>query len=87
MKVSKVFKIWLDYHRAHSRPSTARAYEQFISTLHEQYGGHEVDDLIPNDILEYCMMSSTPKVGKRGLFQYTNPEIRQKKRCQKDNAA
>ena len=53
MKVSKAVKIWLDYHRAHSRPSTARAYEQFISTFHQQFGNHEVDDVTANDILEY----------------------------------
>jgi hypothetical protein len=51
MKASKAVKIWMDYHRAYSRPSTAGVYEQFISTLHQQYGYHEVDDLTPNDIL------------------------------------
>ena len=28
-------------------------YEQFISTFYQNYGDHEVDDLTPNDILEY----------------------------------
>ena len=45
MKASKAVKIWLDYHRAHSRPSTARAYEQFIATFDQQYGRQEIDDL------------------------------------------
>jgi hypothetical protein len=45
MKASKAVKIWLDYHRAHSRPSTARAYEQFITSFEQQYGRHEINDL------------------------------------------
>jgi integrase/recombinase XerD len=53
MKASKAVKIWLDYHHAHSRPSTARAYEQFISTFDQHYGHQEIEDLTPNDILEY----------------------------------
>ena len=53
MKASKAVKIWLDYHRAHSRPSTARVYEQFISTFDQQYGRQEIDDLTLYDILDY----------------------------------
>jgi hypothetical protein len=38
MNVSQTSKIWLDYHRAHSKKNTVRAYEFTIAKFNQNFG-------------------------------------------------
>ena len=41
MNVSQSSKIWLDYHRAHSKKNTVRAYEFTITKFNQDFADLE----------------------------------------------
>ncbi len=47
MYVSKAAIIWLDYHRAHSKKNTVRAYEWVINKFCEKVGELDLNELSP----------------------------------------
>ena len=49
MNVSKAGKIWLDYHKTHSKKTTVRAYEWVI----DKFGDHDLMELFPDEILTF----------------------------------
>jgi len=53
MVVSKTAEIWLDYHRAHSKNNTVRAYEWTIGKFCEEYGDTDLMDLSVDNILSF----------------------------------
>ncbi len=53
MNVSKTAKIWLDYHRAHSKNNTVRGYEWTIGKFCEEFGDADLLDLSVDDILSF----------------------------------
>ena len=53
MVVSKTAEIWLDYHRAHSKINTVRAYEWTIGKFCEEYGDTDLFDLSVDNILSF----------------------------------
>ena len=53
MIVSKTAKIWLDYHRAHSKNNTVRAYEWTIGKFCIEFGDTDLLDLSVDDILSF----------------------------------
>jgi len=53
MNVSKAGKIWLDYHKTHSKKATVRAYEWVINKFCEKFGGHDLKELLPDEILTF----------------------------------
>ena len=53
MNVSKTANIWLDYHRAHSKINTVRAYEWTIGKFCEEYGDTDLLDLSVDNILSF----------------------------------
>ena len=53
MNVSKTAKIWLDYHRTHSKNNTVRAYEWTIGKFCEEFGDADLVDLSVDDILSF----------------------------------
>ena len=53
MVVSKTAEIWLDYHRAHSKNNTVRAYEWTIGKFCEEYGDTDLLDLSVDNILSF----------------------------------
>ncbi len=53
MNVSKTAQIWLDYHRAHSKNNTVRAYEWTIGKFCEEYGDTDLLDLSVDNILSF----------------------------------
>ena len=42
MKVSKAAKIWIDFHRTHSKKNTTRAYKSLISKFCKDFGDYEI---------------------------------------------
>ena len=53
MVVSKTAEILLDYHRAHSKNNTVRAYEWTIGKFCEEYGDTDLLDLSVDNILSF----------------------------------
>jgi integrase/recombinase XerD len=53
MNVSQAVKIWLDYHRAHSKENTVRAYEWTVGKFCEKFGDADLLDLSVDDILSF----------------------------------
>ena len=53
MIVSKTAKIWLDYHRAHSKNNTVRAYKWTIGKFCGEFGDTDLSDLSVDDILSF----------------------------------
>ncbi len=53
MNVSKARKIWLDYHKTHSKKATVRAYEWVINKFCEKFGDHDLKELLPDEILTF----------------------------------
>jgi hypothetical protein len=53
MNVSKAGKIWLDYHKTHSKKTTVRAYEWVLNKFCEKFGGHDLKELLPDEILTF----------------------------------
>lgn len=51
MKLSKATKIWIDYHKTHSKKNTVRAYRAIIKRFIQEFGNGSVDQVTPEQIL------------------------------------
>ena len=78
MKVSKAAKIWIDYHRTHSKKNTVRAYESLISKFCQQLGDYEIGQLSVDDVLTFLdqltdgCKPQTKRVGFARLCSFFN---------------
>ena len=55
MKVSQASKIWLDYHRAHSKHNTIRAYKFTITKFNQNFLSAFLFSLFLGDIKKPIM--------------------------------
>jgi hypothetical protein len=53
MKVTKAAKIWIYYHKAHSKKNTLRSYQSVIDRFCQDFGDYEIDQVIPDDVLTF----------------------------------
>jgi integrase len=53
MNVSQASKIWLEYHRAHSKHNTVRAYQFTIAKFNQNFANHELNEVSTDDILDF----------------------------------
>jgi site-specific recombinase XerD len=53
MKVSQASKIWLEYHRAHSKHNTVRAYEFTIAKFNQDFPNLTLNEVSTDDILDF----------------------------------
>jgi len=53
MKVSQASKIWLDYHRAHSKHNTIRAYKFTITRFNQNFADLNLNEVSTDDILDF----------------------------------
>jgi integrase/recombinase XerD len=53
MNVSQASKIWLDYHRAHSKENTARAYEATLGKFNQNLANRNLKEVSTDDILDF----------------------------------
>ena len=53
MNVLQASKIWLDYHRAHSRNTTIRAYEFTISKFNQNFANLNLQEVSTDDVLDF----------------------------------
>ena len=53
MNVSQSSKIWLEYHRAHSKHNTIRAYQFTIEKFNENFANTNLNEVSTDDILDF----------------------------------
>ena len=53
MNVLKASKIWLDYHRAHSKHNTVRAYQFTIEKFNQNFANLNLSQVSTDDILDF----------------------------------
>ncbi len=53
MKLSKAAKIWIDYHKTHSKKNTVRSYRAIIERYIKEFGDGPVDQVTPEQILTF----------------------------------
>lgn len=53
MQVSKTIKIWLEYHKSHSRDNTLKAYQVFLSNFNREFGMRDVKEITSDEILSF----------------------------------
>ena len=53
MKLSKAAKIWIDYHKTHSKKNTVRSYRAIIERFIQEFGDGPVDQATPEQILTF----------------------------------
>lgn len=53
MNVSQASKIWLDYHRVHSKKNTVRAYELTIEKFNQNFANLNLNEVSTEDILDF----------------------------------
>jgi len=53
MNVSQASKIWLDYHRAHSKKNTVRAYEFTIAKFNQNFANLNLNEVSTDNILDF----------------------------------
>ena len=53
MNVSQASKIWLDYHRAHSKHSTVRAYDFTITKFNQHFSNLSINEVSTDNILDF----------------------------------
>jgi integrase len=58
MNVSQASKIWLDYHRAHSKETTIRAYEFTITKFNQNFANLNLTEVSTDDILDFMTQIS-----------------------------
>ena len=55
MNVSQASKIWLEYHRAHSKHNTGRAYEFTIEKFNQNFANLNLNEVSTVDILDFMV--------------------------------
>ncbi len=55
MNVSQASKIWLEYHRAHSKCNTVRAYQFTIEKFNQNFANLNLNKVSPDDILDFMV--------------------------------
>ena len=53
MNVSQASKIWLEYHRAHSKLNTVRAYQFTIEKFNQNFGNRNLNEVSTDDVLDF----------------------------------
>jgi len=53
MNVSQASKIWLEYHRAHSKHNTVRAYQFTIEKFNQNFTNLNLNEVSTDDILGF----------------------------------
>jgi len=53
MNVSQASKIWLEYHRAHSKHNTLRAYQFTIEKFNQNFANLNLNEVSTDDILDF----------------------------------
>ena len=53
MKISEASKLWLEYHKSHSKESSLRAYKLVITQLCAEFGDENLEEITTERILSF----------------------------------
>ncbi len=53
MKVSEAAKLFLEYHKCHSKENSVRAYKLVLTQLCEEFGAEELEEITTQRILSF----------------------------------
>ena len=53
MKLSEASKLWPEYHRAHSKENSIRAYEALLGRIYEEFGDANLEDMTTDKIMPF----------------------------------
>ena len=53
MKLSKAAKIWIDYHKTHSKKNTVRSYRAIVERFIREFDDGPIDKVTPEQILTF----------------------------------
>ena len=53
MKVSKTAKLFLDYHKSHSKENSVRAYKLVLTQLCEEFGAENLEAITTERMLSF----------------------------------
>ena len=73
MNVLKAAKIWLDYHKAHSKKNTVRAYESILFKFCQEFGDRSLGELSSDDILSFPNGITAGKKFSTKRIRYAHP--------------
>ena len=71
MKVSNAIKLYLEYHKSHSKENSVRAYMLVLSKFCEEFGSEDLEDITNERILSFlnCITEGKkPTNQKNSLF-------------------
>jgi integrase/recombinase XerD len=70
--VSKAAKIWIDYHKAHSKKNTLRSYQSVIDRFCLDSGDFEIQQVTPDDVLTLlnCFTNGNKAYTKRVRYSH-----------------
>ena len=53
MQVSKAAKLWLEYHKSHSKENSIRSYKLVLSKFCEEFGSENLEDITTEKVLSF----------------------------------
>ena len=53
MQVSEAAKLWLEYHKSHSKENSIRAYKLVLSKFCAEFGGQNLEEITTERILSF----------------------------------
>ena len=51
MQVLKAIKIWLEYHKSHSRENTLKSYQMVLANFDQEFGTRNIWEINSDEIL------------------------------------
>jgi hypothetical protein len=75
MNVSQASKIWLDYHRAHSKKNTVRAYEFTIAKFNQNFADLNFNEVSTDDVLDFIRNSLSEKTPEKTVSFFSPDRI------------
>jgi hypothetical protein len=70
MNVSQASKIWLEYHRAHSKHNTVRACEFTITKFNQKFSNRNLNEVSTDDILSFMAKFTVGRKPRQSGFVF-----------------
>ena len=72
MKISQAVKIYMDYHRSHSKENSIRAYDLILSKFCKQFGADNLEDITTDRILSFLNQITCGKKHQTKRTRYSH---------------
>ena len=64
MQVSEATKLWLEYHKSHSKENSIRAYKLVLTKFSEEFGAENLEEITTERILSFLNRFTEGESGK-----------------------